>query len=289
VSVVLNSIVAAGVPALLAGLIWLVGGRVPLLTTYRWLLSPLAVGGGYLLAHILINGMPPFPPTDSAHWLFYFALVGILLGWLAELPASYRWFWGAVVLMLLLWMMVLAFKPLIESGYWMPVRGASILVILSVATWLLMVLTAPNGEAEEGAALPFLLATLGGLSAGLIFYNKSASLGQLSGSLGAVVGIGVPLGWLMRGFRLGRGAVSLTMMLMAMLWAMAYGYAELPAHYLALLYLAGLSLALRRWTPLVRLHPLARFSLSFLLLLLLVGIPLLLSFQASMKQNEYLY
>ena len=289
-SVVLQAVLSAGAPALLTGLLWLVGGRVPLLTRYRWLLSPLAVGAGYILAYVLISGAPPFPPTDATHWLFYFALIGIALGWLAEIPSDYRWLWGAVALLLLGGMMVLGFKPLIESGYWTPVSGMRIILVLTLATWLLMVLVAPNGEMERGAGLPFLLATLGGLSAGLIFYNKSASLGQLAGSLGAIVGIGVIVGWMGRAFRLGRGAVSLVLMLMALLWAMAYSYAELPAHYLALLYGTGVSLALNRWKPLARLHPLALFALRLVLLLLLAGIPLLLSFQAYMAgQNEPLY
>ncbi|MCS7066723.1 MAG: hypothetical protein NZL85_10700 [Fimbriimonadales bacterium] len=219
-SVVIQAALTAGVPALLAGLIWLVG-CVPPLRCCRWLLSSLAVGAGYLLAHGLISRVPSFPPTDAPQWLFYFAPMGILLGWLAEIPPPYRWLWSAVALMLLSWMMVLGWQPLLESGYTTPVSVIQVIVILTVATWLLMTLVAPNGEQEKGAELPFLLATLGGLSAGLIFYNKSASLGQLAGSLGAVVGIGVPLGWILRSFRLGRGAVSLALMLMALLWTMA--------------------------------------------------------------------
>jgi len=287
-NIVLHTLIAAGVPALFAGFIWLLGGRISALVRFQWLLSPVAVGGGYLLTHILISGMPPLPPTDATHWLFYFALAGVALAWLAELPADYRWLWGAVVLLALGWMTVLGFKPLIESGYWTPVGGIRNVVLLSVATWLLMVLVAPNGE--QGAGLPFLLTTLGGLSAGLIFYNKSASLGQLTGSLGAILGMGVFLGWLLPAFRLGRGAVSLALMLMAWLWAFAYGYAELPAHFLALLYLAGVSLAFNRWQPLARLHPAAQFGLRLALLLLLAGIPLLLSFRAYIAaQSEYLY
>ena len=289
-SVVLQAALTAGVPALFSGLIWLLGGYIAPLTRFRGLLSPVAVGGGYLLAHDFVHGRPPFPPTDATHWLFYFALTGIVLGWLAELPADYRWLWGAVTLLVLSWTMVLGFKPLIQSGSWMPVNGTQIIVILTVATWLLVVLVAPNGEQEQGAGLPFLLAALGGLSAGLIFYNKSASLGQLAGSLGAIMGIGVLIGWWRRTFRLGRGAVSLALILMALLWAMAYGYAELPAHSLALLYLAGFSLALTRLKPFMRLHPMARFLLRFALLLALVGIPLWLSFQAYMAtQSEYPY
>ncbi len=289
-SVVLQAVIAAGVPALLAGVLWWLSGRIAPLSRYRGLLSPLAVGGGYLLTHILISGLPPFPPSDATHWLFYFAIMGIVLGWLAEVPADYRWLWGAIVLLMLGGLMVLCLKPLMQSGYWTPVSGARIIVLLTLATWLMMVLVAPNGSMERGAALPFLLGALGGLSAGLIFYNKSASLGQLAGSLGAVVGVGMLVGWLMRDFQMGRGAVSGALMLFAMLWAMAYGYAELPAKYLALLYLAGLSLALSRLKPLARLHPGVQFSIRLLLLLLLAGIPLLLSYQAYMaSQSEYLY
>lgn len=281
-SVWLQAVMSAGVPALVAGVLWLLSGRIRLLQRFEWLLSPLAVGAGYLTAHVFISGMPPFPPTDSTHWLFYFALLGVALGWLAELPADYRWLWGALGLLLLGWLMVLGFKPLLESGYWSAWNGVRIILLLTLATWLLMVLIAPIGEQERGAGLPFLLATLGGLSAGLIFYHKSALLGQLAGSLGAVLGIAVPLSGVVRGFRLGRGAVALTLMLMAWLWSMAYGYAELPAHFLALLYLTGVSLAISRLHPLSRLRPMALFLVRLMLLLLLLGIPLLLSYQTYM-------
>jgi hypothetical protein len=278
------------VPAFAAGFIWLLSGRIRSLHRFGWLLSPLAIGAGYLVAHILISGVPPFPPTDSIHWLFYFALLAIGLGWLAELPADYRWLWGSLGLLLLGWLMVLGFKPLLESGYWAPWSGAQIILLLTLATWLLIVLVAPVGEQERGAGLPFLLATLGGLSAGLIFYNKSALLGQLAGSLGTVLGMGVLMSWIMRGFQLGRGAVALALLLMALLWSMAYGYAELPAHSLALLYLTGVSLAISCLKPLTRLNPIALFTLRLLLLLLLTGIPLLLSYQTYMaRQQEYPY
>jgi len=272
VSVWLQAVMSAGVPALVAGVLWLLSGRIRLLQRFEWLLSPLAVGAGYLTAHGFISGMPPFPPTDSTHWLFYFALLGVALGWLAELPADYRWLWGALGLLLLGWLMVLGFKPLLESGYWSAWNGVRIILLLTLATWLLMVLIAPIGEQERGAGLPFLLATLGGLSAGLIFYHKSALLGQLAGSLGAVLGIAVPLSGVVQGFRLGCGAVALALMLMAWLWSMAYGYAELPAHFLALLYLTGVSLAISRLHPLSRLRPMALFLVRLMLLLLLLGI-----------------
>jgi hypothetical protein len=291
VSVWLRAALEAGVPAFVAGFIWLLSGRIRSLHRFGWLLSPLAIGAGYLVAHILLNrGVPPFPPTDSTHWLFYFALLGIGLGWLAELPADYRWLWGSLGLLSLGWLMVLGFKPLLESGYWAPWSGARIILLLTLATWLLMVLAAPMGEQERGAGLPFLLATLGGLSAGLIFYNKSALLGQLAGSLGAVLGMGVLMSWVMRGFQLGRGAVALALLLMALLWSMTYGYAELPAHFLALLYLTGVSLGISRLKSLTRLHPITLFTLRLLLLLLLTGIPLLLSYQTYMaRQQEYPY
>ncbi len=289
-SVVWHSLLTAGVPALVAGIVWLLGGRIPPLARFQGVLYPLAFGVSFCLACWLTVGRPAFPPTDAMHWLFYFALMGILLGWLAEIPADYRWLWGALALLLLGGWMVLALKPLIQSGYWTPVSGVRIILVLTVATWLLAVLVAPNGEQERGAGLPFLLATLGGLSAGLIFYNKSASLGQLAGSLGAIVGVGVPIGWLLRDFRLRRGVVSVALMVLALLWALAYGYAELPARYLALLYLSGASLALSRLKPLARLNPIALFALRLLLLLILAGIPLLLSYQTYMAgQEEYPY
>jgi hypothetical protein len=115
-----------------------------------------------------------------------------------------------------------------ESGFWSLTMGVAYIVGFALATWLLMTLTAPLGE-ERGLATPFLIALLGGVSAGVLFYGaKSASLAQLSGTLGAVVGVGVPLAFL-RGFTIGRGAVALAILLFMSLWTTALGFCATDA------------------------------------------------------------
>lgn len=282
-NLVLHGFLAAGVPALLAGILWL-AGCFPPLQRFRWLFSALAVGAGYLLAHLWILGRPPFPPVDAQQWLFYFALVGIALGWLTDRLDS-RWLQGAILLMVLGGLMVVGLKSLIQSGYWSLAGGTGAIVGLTLAVWLLIVLVIPLGKREQGASLPFLLAGLGGLSAGVLFYSKSASLAQLAGSLGAVIGIGVPIGWFWREFRLGRGAVSLYLMMLAFLWVFTLGYAELRLPHLAMLFLGGLSLALGELPALRRQPSALRFVIRFLVLLVLVGIPFELTYQAYMAAS----
>ncbi|MFQ3611885.1 MAG: hypothetical protein SNJ72_10380 [Fimbriimonadales bacterium] len=273
-SVVLNSIVAMGLPALLVGLLWLVGWRFRAAFPF---LSASAVGGGFALLYWLILGRPDFPPIDATQWLFWFALGLIPIGWLAHIAREFRWLWGWALLIGLGIVFILLLRPLMVSEFWSLRAGVNWIVGLTLATTLLMVLTAPAGD-EPGLGTPFLLATLGGLSAGALFFGKSASLGQLAGTLGGVVGIGVPLGFVLRKFTVGRGAVGMTMLLFALLWASTLGYAELKPAALAMLYLAGLSLAIptapfaRTWKPL------QRFLVPFGLVLLFGGIAFGISF-----------
>ncbi len=267
-SVVLNSIVATALPALLVGMLWLVGWRFR--TAYLFL-SASAVGGGFTLLYWLILGKPDFPPIDATQWLFWLALGAIPIGWLAHIGREFRWMWTWVLLIVLAVAFVLLLRPLMVSEFWSLQAGVLWIVGLTIATALLMAGTASAGD-RPGLGTPFLLATLGGLSAGALFFGKSASLGQLAGTLGGVVGVGVPIGFALKRFQMGRGAVGLTMMLFALLWATTLGYAELKPVTLALLYLAGFSLALpsapfaHNWTPLMQ------FGVPFALVIVLGGI-----------------
>ena len=44
-----------------------------------WLVG-VALGVGYIVGYIGLEGLPPFPPREGVHWLCYFALIGLILG-----------------------------------------------------------------------------------------------------------------------------------------------------------------------------------------------------------------
>ncbi|MCS7300411.1 MAG: hypothetical protein NZ556_02475 [Fimbriimonadales bacterium] len=284
-SVVLESMLTAGLAALTAGVFWLLGWR--LRRAQVWL-SALGLSAGFLVLYWRVLGRPDFPPLDATHWAFWHALLALPLGWLAGIGAAYRWVWAWGALLGALWLFVPPFYPLM-GGFWSDTVGVAYIVGFALATWLLMTLAAPLGD-EAGAATPFLIATLGGVSAGLLFYGaKSASLAQLSGTLGAVVGVGVPLGLLLRGFRLGRGALALAMFLFMLLWTLALGVANLTLGQLATLYLLAFAPALRLLPALQRQSPLVRFALPLALIVVLGGGAVWLSYSAYMAQGGDYY
>lgn len=210
------------------------------------------------------------------------------LGWLAGIGASYRWVWVWGALLGALWLFAPPFLPLLESGFWQMPVGVGYIVGFALATWLLMTLSAPLGE-ERGLATPFLIALVGGVSAGVLFYGgKSASLAQLAGTLGAVVGVGVPLAFL-RGFAIGRGAVAVAMFLFMLLWTTALGFANLTLGQLALLYLLALTPALRLLPFVQRWSPIARFALPAAILLLVGGAFVRIAYNAYMAQSGDYY
>jgi hypothetical protein len=264
---------------------WLLGWR---LRRAHALLSALGVSVGFAVLYWRVQGRPDFPPIDATQWVFWHALLALPLGWLAGIAPAYRWVWVWGALLGVLWLFVPPFRPLMESGFWSLTAGVAYIVGFALATWLLMTLNAPLGE-ERGLATPFLITLLGGVSAGVLFYGaKSASLAQLSGTLGAVVGVGVPLAFL-RGFTIGRGAVALTMLLFMSLWTTALGFAQLTLGQLVVLYLLALTPALRLLPAMQRLSPAVRFALPLAIVLVVGGAAVGMTYSAYMAQSGDTY
>lgn len=284
-SVIVSSALTAGLAALVAGVCWLLGWR--LRRAAPWL-SALGVSLGFVVLYWRVLGRPDFPPIDATQWAFWHALLGLPIGWLAALPATYRWVWAWVALLGVLWLFVLPFYPLL-GGYWGYTVGVAYILTFALATWVLLLLTASAGEVQ-GFATPLLIATLGGVSAGVLFYGgKSASLAQLSGTLGAMVGVGVLLGLSLRGFTLGRGAVTLTMFLFMLLWTLALGFASLTLGQLVLLYLLALTPALQLLPPVQRLLPALQVALPMAVLIVIGGAAVWLAYSAYMAQGADYY
>ncbi len=285
---VLNNLLITGLPALLAGVLWLVGGRLP--RAHGWL-SALAVGLGMGLVYWLVLGKPAFPPTDAQEWVFWLALGLIPLGWLVGIAPAYRWVAGWGLVLVLPWVFVLLFVPLMQSEYWALPVGIAWILVFGVGLTVLTVVASSAEERLVGWQTAFLVALIGGVSAGVLFYGaKSASFAQMAGSLGAMVGIGVPLGWVMRSFRVGRGAVALAVILYGILWALGFAYASLQALYLLAFALCVLALAIP-FSPIgSRLNPAMRFVVPLVLILLVGGTAVGLSYQAYMAaSSEYTY
>lgn len=284
-NVVIESALTAGLASVVAGVFWLLGWR---LRRAQALLSALGVSVGFVVLYWRVQGRPDFPPIDATQWVFWHALLALPIGWLAGIAPAYRWVWVWDALLGVLWLFVLPFRPLLESGFWSLTAGVGYIVGFALATWLLMTLTAPLGDAR-GVATPFLIALLGGVSAGILFYGaKSASLAQLSGTLGGVVGIGVLLAFL-RGFTIGRGAIALTMFLYLSLWTTAFGFAQLTLGQLVVLSLLALTPAIMLLPAMQRMSPAVRFGLPLAIVLVVGGATVGMTYSAYMAQSGDYY
>lgn len=280
---VLNSLVIAGLPALLAGILWLLGGQFR--TLHLWL-STLAVGGGMTLIYFLMLGSPQMPPIDAQSWVFWLGFGLMPLGWLISITPAYRWVAGWVLLLTLPWVFVMLFTPIIRSEHWSLTVGIAWILVFGVELTILAYAVPLSESHLSGWQMAFLLAMLGGISAGIMFYGaKSASFAQMAGSLGAVVGIGVPLGLWMRAFRVGRGAIALAVLLYGVIWALGFAYASLPGAYLAVFPLCMMALIVPA-TPLARgWSPAMRFLVLLVALLVLGGGAVGVSYQAYMSAS----
>ncbi|MGQ9657820.1 MAG: hypothetical protein ACUVV1_07945 [Fimbriimonadales bacterium] len=284
-NVVIESALTAGLASVVAGVFWLLGWR---LRRAHTLLSALGVSVGFVVLYWRVQGRPDFPPIDATQWVFWHALLALPIGWLAGIAPAYRWVWVWGALLGVLWLFVLPFRPLLESGFWSLTAGVGYIVGFALATWLLMTLTAPLGD-MRGVATPFLIALIGGVSAGVLFYGaKSASLAQLSGTLGGVVSIGVLLAFL-RGFTIGRGAIALTMFLYLSLWTTAFGFAQLTLGQLMVLYLLTLTPALQLLPVVQRMSPAVRFGLPLAIVLVVGGATVGMTYSAYMAQSGDYY
>lgn len=284
-NVVIESALTAGLASVVAGVFWLLGWR---LRRAHTLLSALGVSVGFVVLYWRVQGRPDFPPIDATQWVFWHALLALPIGWLAGIAPAYRWVWVWGALLGVLWLFVLPFRPLLESGFWSLTAGVGYIVGFALATWLLMTLTAPLGD-MRGVATPFLIALIGGVSAGVLFYGaKSASLAQLSGTLGGVIGIGVLLAFL-RGFTIGRGAIALTMFLYLSLWTTAFGFAQLTLGQLMVLYLLTLTPALQLLPVVQRMSPAVRFGLPLAIVLVVGGATVGMTYSAYMAQSGDYY
>ena len=54
--------------------------------------AAIAIGAGYIAGHVLAAGWAPFSPRSATHWLFWFAIIGVIAATIDALgPAGVAW------------------------------------------------------------------------------------------------------------------------------------------------------------------------------------------------------
>lgn len=230
------------VPALVAGAIWLIAGRL----WRRPPASTLVYGGALAVAvsfgagHLVLMGWPPFPPVTAVHSLVYAGLIAGVVG-VAEAGWRSHWAlrWGIRALLALgaAWWQ---FKTLAEHSWTtMQTIGWLLTVTASIGTAWEALDTFAKRHPDIRTPLLFWMFACGA-SIGLVF-GASAMLGQLAGCIAAACGAAVVLTIWSRNFPLDRGAAGLfAFITLGLLWQ-GYFYAALPLTSTCLLIVAPLT------------------------------------------------
>lgn len=221
-------------PALVAGILLLLGGRgTDLERREKPLLGALALGGGYLVAHVGLLGMPPVPfgaaTVPWVDWIAWLVAGTIVLAPVRLVPAWNRWSGAVVIGLLSVGLERLLLKGQIEST---PIR---FLVVLALyVSWSAI---DRLSQRSSGLALPLAWVVAGTAIALCALFASSASLAQQAGAVVSGCGAACVVARLDKGFRLPVGAVAVGYVVFAGVLAIAWIY-ELPLASVALCALA---------------------------------------------------
>jgi hypothetical protein len=185
-----------------------------------------ALAIGYAGGHVVTAGWPAFPPSEATQWLPYFALATMFL---AVLDVFLR---PAGSLRALIWILCCAgllrmlLKPKFQYGWSLP---EGILWIAGLAAGMLVLGSSLDAAVRRDSTSSSLVLTIVacGTSATLML-SGSMLLGLLAMVLAAALGAILVVAFLFPNAVEGRGAVPVTVALLASFWLSGYFYAELP-------------------------------------------------------------
>lgn len=186
-----------------------------------------ALAVGYAGGHAVTAGWPAFPPAEATQWLPYFALATMFL---AVLDVFLR---PAGSLRALIWILCCAgllrllLKPKFQYGWSLP---EGVLWIAGLAAGMLVLASsldaAVRRDSSTSSSLVLTIVACG--TGATLMVSGSMLLGQLAMVLAAALGAILVVAFLFPKAVKGRGAVPVTVALLASFWLTGYFYAELP-------------------------------------------------------------
>ena len=196
--------------------------------SWNWLIA-VALGAGYIVGYLGLEGLPPFPPRLGIHWLCYFAIVGIITGC----------FWHHAVLGRLIIQLVLSIaipRLLLNSTFkhtWGQLEGIIWWICLAIGIFIFWNLVQRSFTTlPQGASGPFVYFGLFGGTALILAPSGSLRLAQHAGVLVAVFAAVWVITFVLQHdserFVIPPGASPVVALLLAGIWMNGYFFEEVP-------------------------------------------------------------
>ena len=193
-----------------------------------WLIAA-ALGVGYIVGYLGLEGLPVFPPKLGTHWLCYLAILGLIVArfW-------HRAVWGPIAQIAI---SIIIPRLLLTSTFkhtWGPIEGIIWWVCLAVAIFIVWHFVEQSFSAlPSGASSPFVYFGLSGGTALILALSGSLRLAQHCGILVVLFAAS----WILtlglqrdrKRFVFPRGASSVVTLLLIGIWMNGYFFAEVPA------------------------------------------------------------
>ena len=193
-----------------------------------WLIAA-ALGIGYIVGYLGLEGLPAFPPKLGTHWLFYLAILGLIVArfW-------HRAVWGPIAQIAI---SIIIPRLLLTSTFkhtWGPIEGIIWWVCLAIVIFIIWHLVEQSFSAlPAGASSPFVYFGLSGGTALILALSGSLRLAQHCGILVVLFAAS----WILtlglqrdrKRFVFPRGASSVVTLLLIGIWMNGYFFAEVPA------------------------------------------------------------
>ena len=193
-----------------------------------WLIAA-ALGVGYIVGYLGLERLPPFPPQLGTHWLFYLAIIGLIVAGFWHLAA-----WGPIAQVAIC---IIIPRLLLNSTFkhtWGPIEGIIWWVCLAVAIFIFWLLMEQSFSAlPSGASGPFVYFGLSGGTALILALSGSVRLAQHGGILVALFAaiwvITLVLQRNSKRFVFPPVASPVVTLLLIGIWMNGYFFAEVPA------------------------------------------------------------
>ena len=212
-----------------------------------WLIAA-ALGVGYIVGYLGLEGLPAFPPKLGTHWLFYLAITGLIVGRFWHLAM-----WGPIAQIAI---SIILPRLLLTSTFkhtWGTFEGIIWWVCLAVAIFIIWYLVEKSfSTLPSGASGPFVYFGLSGGTALILALSGSLRLAQHCGILVALLAAS----WILtlglqrdrKRFVFPRGASPVVTLLLIGIWMNGYFFAEVPAVSAILLVISPLLALIGRIT-----------------------------------------